>query len=457
MIRKTRLHIILALVAGMFAGLAHSAEWQTLSDVRDLDNWRQVGGDAEYRIDGKEIVGTAVPNSPNSFLTTKRTYSDFILEFEVFDDPELNSGVQFRSHVGENGVVEGYQVELDPSPRAFSGGLYDEKRRRWMYPLSRNEKGRKAFQNGRWNRFRVEAIGQSIRVWVNDIQTTELVDDMEAEGFIGLQVHSIRDASWAGKTVRWRNIRILTDDLEAQRTQPDPDVVEISFLDNELTDNEIRNGWRLLWDGKTTAGWRGAKLDHFPADGWIIADGILSVEKTDGGESTGGGDIVTEQSFGNFELEFEFRITEGANSGVKYFVDPGLNLGPGSAIGAEFQILDDAVHPDAKMGVNGNRTLGSLYDLIAAENFSAAGRAKQFKGIGQWNQGRIVSVDGHVEHWLNNEKAVEYDRNSQMFRALVAYSKYKVWPNFGQWPEGRILLQDHGDAVSFKNIKIREW
>ncbi len=144
------------------------------------------------------------------------------------------------------------------------------------------------------------------------------------------------------------------------------------------------------------------------------------------------------------------------HSGDKYFVDPDLNLGPGSAIGCEFQILDDAVHPDAKVGVNGNRTLGSLFDLITADNLSTSGRAKQFKGIGEWNQGRIVSVDGHVEHWLNNEKVIEYDRHSQMFRALVAYSKYKVWPNFGQWPQGRILLQDHGDAVSFRNIKVRE-
>ncbi|MGH8221480.1 MAG: 3-keto-disaccharide hydrolase, partial [Woeseiaceae bacterium] len=276
------------------------------------------------------------------------------------------------------------------------------------------------------------------------------------DGFIGLQVHSIDDGALAGRTVRWRNVRILTDGLEAERTPRDPEVAEISFLVNQLTDYEIRRGWRLLWDGATTAGWRGAKLDQFPSSGWTIGDGVLSVTRTDGGEATGPGDIVTVRSFSDFELEFEFRITAGANSGVKYFVDPELNRGPGSAIGCEFQILDDALHPDAKMGVNGNRTLGSLYDLIAAENLSTKGAAKPFKGVGRWNQGRIVAIDGHVEHWLNNVKVVEYDRDSQMFRALVASSKYSVWPGFGQWAQGRILLQDHGDAVSFRSIKIRE-
>ena len=150
-------------------------------------------------------------------------------------------------------------------------------------------------------------------------------------------------------------------------------------------------------------------------------------------------------------------ITEGANSGIKYFVDAELNRGEGSAIGCEFQILDDNNHPDAKLGVKGNRTLGSLYDLISAENLSVLGRSKQFKGIGTWNNARILVNNGNVEHWLNNEKVVEYDRHSQMFKALVAYSKYSKWSGFGQWPQGHILLQDHGNTVHFRSIKIKKY
>ena len=454
---RTRYSFVVVCLAGLLAVPAQAAEWQDLINESGLDGWEQVGGNARYECEGGEVVGYAVANSPNSFLSTKKHYSDFILEYETRLDAPMNSGMQIRSHVGNKGVVQGYQVEVDPTYRRFSGGLYDEKRRKWLYPLTRNEKARDAFRNGDWNHFRVEAIGNSLRVWVNGVQTVDMVDDMTAKGFFGLQVHSIQDPDHAGRSVRWRNMRILTDDLEANRMPRDPEVVQISYLQNELTDYEVRNGWRLLWDGKTSAGWRGAKLDRFPESGWTMKDGILTVEATDGGESTGPGDIVTTDSFSNFELQFEFLITKGANSGVKYFVDPSLNKGTGSAIGCEFQILDDAVHPEAKAGVSGNRTLGSLYDLITAENLQTKGRAKQFKGIGQWNQGRIISHNGHVEHWLNNEKVVEFDRFSQMFRALVAYSKYKVWPGFCQWPDGQLLLQDHGNTVSYRNIKVREW
>ncbi len=438
---------------------SYGQDWQSLIGD-DLSNWDQKGGSASYELVDDMIVGTTVNDRYNSFLTTKASYSDFILEFEVWLDPSFNSGVQFRSNSlsdYQNGRVHGYQMELDPSPRAFSGGIYDEGRRGWLYPLSRNPKGSKAYRNGEWNKVRIEAIGQNINTWINGIQCARLVDDLTASGFFGLQVHGIYDPSQADKQVKWKNMRILTKDVERYQTNPDPEVPEISYLTNALSANESRTGWRLLWDGSTSNGWQSTKGTDFPASGWEMNDGVLSILGTDGEEATGPGDIITREQFSDFELVLDFKITEGANSGIKYFVDPNLNKGTGSAIGCEFQILDDQNHPDAKMGVEGNRTVSSLYDLISAENLSVPGRGKQFKGIGAWNRARIISRGGKVEHWLNNEKVVEYDRFSQIFRSLVAYSKYKQWKNFGQWPQGHILLQDHGDTVHFRSIKIREF
>ncbi|MFD2069155.1 DUF1080 domain-containing protein [Pontibacter silvestris] len=221
-----------------------------------------------------------------------------------------------------------------------------------------------------------------------------------------------------------------------------------SNTDNTLTEAEKDAGWKLLFDGKSTNGWRGAYKDSFPEQGWKVEDGELVVVKSDGSESQNGGDIITVDQYENFELTLETKLTPGANSGVKYYVTERLPKSPGSAIGLEFQILDDDLHPDAKMGKNGNRTIGSLYDLITAQN-------KQAKPIGEWNQIRIVSNNNHVEHWLSGTKVVEYERGSPEFRALVADSKYKKYENFGEAPKGHILLQDHGDEVHYRNIKLR--
>ncbi|MEA1876159.1 MAG: DUF1080 domain-containing protein, partial [Bacteroidota bacterium] len=140
----------------------------------------------------------------------------------------------------------------------------------------------------------------------------------------------------------------------------------------------------------------------------------------------------------------------GANSGIKYFVTEGQNKGVGSAIGLEFQLLDDKSHPDANNGVGGNRTISSLYDLIPALE------TKKVNRPGQWNHARIVVNGQHVEHWLNKQMVLEYNRGTQIFRALVQKSKYAKYPDFGEHKQGHILLQDHGNTVSFKNIKIRE-
>jgi hypothetical protein len=188
-----------------------------------------------------------------------------------------------------------------------------------------------------------------------------------------------------------------------------------------------------------------------------MENGLLTVHESGGSEANHGGDIVTSDLFSNFELSVDFKITEGANSGIKYFVDPELNKGEGSAIGLEFQILDDEKHADAKAGVGGNRTAGSLYDLIPAGNLSEASNNNKRFFKTEWNRARIYVNGGHVEHWLNNVKIIEYDRWSQSFKALVEKSKYAKWPAFGQGKTGHILLQDHGNTVYFKNIKIREF
>ena len=410
-----------------------------LFDGKSTQGWVQRGGKAAYTVEEGALVGRTVLGEKNSFLCPPKEYADFVLEFEVWVDPTVNSGVQIRSESRPDyreGVVHGYQIEIDPSARAWSGGIYDEQRRGWLQNPKDQPEAQKAFKVGEWNRYKVEANGDRLRTWINDVPVSDLVDGMTRSGFIGFQVHAAKEA---GLVVKWRNIRL--QELPRAQTGLSP---------NTLTEKERAEGWRLLWDGNTSWGWRSAKAKEFPKQGWKIDNGVLSVVETGGAEARAGGDIVSEASFAAFELKLDFRLTPGANSGVKYYVDTELNKAEGSAIGLEFQLLDDEKHPDAKLGRDGNRTLGSLYDLIPATG------AKKVKPIGEWNEARIVSDGTHVEHWLNGAKVLEYERGSEEFRKLVTLSKYKVWPSFGEKQSGPILLQDHGNQVSFRNVKLRE-
>lgn len=207
-----RLMIVLTVLlsaALSFGGNRLNAQWESLFDGKSLDNWEQKGGKAKYEAKDNMIVGTTVLNTPNSFLCTKKTYGNFILELEFFVDEEMNSGVQIRSNSIQsykNGRVHGYQVEIDPSERAWTAGIYDEARRGWLYDMRNNEAARKSFKHNQWNKLHIEAVGPSIRTWLNGTPAANLIDYMTAEGFIGLQVHASKKA---GTQVKWRNIRIL--------------------------------------------------------------------------------------------------------------------------------------------------------------------------------------------------------------------------------------------------------
>ncbi len=450
---------LFSICAIIFISVHSFAQWKDLFNGKDLKGWVKKNGNAEYKIVNNTIVGVSQLNTPNSFLCTEQIYGDFVLELDVKVEAGLNSGIQIRSisdHTIMAGKVHGYQVEIDTGDRAWSGGIFDEGRNGWLYPLSVNPKGQKAFKLGQWNKYHIEAIGNSLKTWINGIPCTNLLDSQTARGFIALQVHQIKREEQIGLTVQWRNIRIATDNLKDVVFKGE-EAPEISYLINQLSENEQRKGWRLLWDGKTTNGWRLANYDTFPTVGWAIQDGVLKVLGTKKDSLVKSGDIITDKEFSNFELEMDFKVNTGGNSGLKYFVVEDRTKKPGTGLGPEFQILDDKVHPDAKMGVGGNRTTASLYDLITAENLSEGSKEKRMNAPGKWNKLRIVSKDGHVEHWLNNLKMVEYDRYSQIFRNLVAKSKYNTYPNFAQAPAGHILLQDHGDEVHFRSIKIREF
>ena len=217
---------------------------------------------------------------------------------------------------------------------------------------------------------------------------------------------------------------------------------------NTLTNKEAKEGWILMFDGKTAAGWRGYNQPAFPAQGWEVAGEMLHVIGSGRGEAGGGGDILFDRKFRNFELSLEWKVAEGGNSGIFYLAReiPGEPVWKNAP---EMQILDNAKHPDAKLGVNGNRTAGSLYDLIP-------GKPDAVKPAGEWNHAKVMVYEGTVVHWMNGQQLLEYHLWTDDWKNMVAASKFKDYVTFvNPASEGFIVLQDHGDDVWFRNIKIK--
>lgn len=430
--------------------------WQTLFNGKDLSGWQQLNGKHIWEVSNEMIVGISVPGEPNGFLCTEKEYGDFVLELEVSIDTLMNnSGIQFRTLSYpdyNNGRVHGYQMEVDPKPQQWSGAIYEEGGNRgWIYTGDQlSLAAKKSFKRDQknefqWNKYRIECIGTTIRTWVNNIPAAHLIDGKFLRGYIGLQLHANQANDPAGSyKVRFRNIRVQTGDL---KLSPLDNAFVVNLLPNNLSSQEEKNGYFLLWDGRSTGGWSGPNKSEFPKNAWSIKDEDMSVLKPNGTESAGGPYIITEKQYGPFELKFDFKLSDGANSGVKYFVNESEGNRSTAISSLEYQIVDDAVS-----GVTGNRTLGSLADIQESKKTRAAA-----KRIGEWNQALVkVLPDNHVEYWLNGNKILEYQRGSAVYKDLVSKSKYKDLPNFGMSPKGYILLENNGSAVSYRSIKIKE-
>ena len=349
------------LLGGICTAAEKAGVFVPLFDGKTLDGWKQRGGDAEYGVEDGAIVGSSVPNTPNSFLCTKKTYGDFILELEFKVDPTLNSGVQIRSNSlpdERKGRVRGYQVEIDPSSRAWSAGIYDEGRRGWLNDLKENKPARKAFKQGDWNKYRVVAIGDSIKTWINGVPAADLVDSMTQTGFIALQVHGV-----GGRTdpsqVRWRNIRI--QDLG-------------------------RSMWKPLFDGKTLDGW-----STLPGGKWDVKDGVI-VGTSEASERRHGM-LVSDKRRNDFTVRLKYKALKG-NSGLYFRADKVDGAVGVHGFQAEIADVND---------------IGGLYET--------GGRAwvvkptpeqvKKYHKVGEWNEMTVSAHGRRIVVHVNGRKTAE--------------------------------------------------
>jgi len=340
-------------------------EWLSLFNGKNLEGWVQRGGKAKYTVEDGVIVGTTIPRTPNSFLCTDRDYGDFILEYEFQVDEQLNSGVQIRSQSLEsyrNGRVHGYQVEIDPDTkrnRMWTAGIYDEARRGWLNDLSKNEPARKAFKPNAWNKIRVEAIGPSIKTFLNDVPAADLVDSLTPKGFIGLQVHGIGKRNGPFQ-VRWRNLRI-----------------------KDLGTPE----WKPIFNGEDLSGWT-----PLPGGTWEVKDGVI-VGKSPRSEKRHGM-LLTKDKFTDFLVRCKFRVNSG-DSGFYFRVD---------------RVQSNVSVHGFQVEVDETGETGGLYETggrgwVVKPNADVIKKANHKKG--EWSELVLHARGRDVTVYINNRKTAE--------------------------------------------------
>lgn len=403
--------------------VSSTPQWHNLLD-NTLTQWQQVGGKAPYHVEDNIIIGTTIPTNQNSFLTTKENFGDFIFEVDVNVDAGMNSGVQFRSNIATGqhaGRVHGYQMEIDTSDRKWSGGIFDERRSGWIYNLSRNKKCQESFKVAQWNKYRIEAIGNHLQTFINDIPCANLIDDQTASGFIALQVHSAgKDAE--GKQVKWRNPRILTKNVEQFASTSKNQALQFSNLTNTLTPYEKENNWQLLWDGKEKS------LNQLPKT-WQSNNQIINIQEQNTKQQ-----LTFDVPYDNFEIQLDVKIGNNLLGGIHYLI---ANNNTAKNTALTFQLADDKLTPQAK---DPKQSLGAIRHNVAPFNHSEKSReTKRVKGKWGWNRVRIVVAHGKVQHWLNNIKLAQ--------KNLSAEQKLSA---------SQFAIEIEQGSVAFKNIKLKQ-
>jgi len=380
----------------------------SLYNGESLDGWTPRGGTCTFEARGDSIVGTTMPGSPSTYLSTTRDdFTDFIFTAELKWEVDGNSGIMFRAQSKpgkDEEVVFGPQAEMEgfSQDRGWSGGIYGQSAGGWLYPLwlDDHQEARQALKKGEWNRLTIKAVGKTIKTWVNGIPAAHYQTDKYFKGFFSLQVHSGNQG-----TIHFRNIKV----------------------------KEIEKGFTNLFESGDFSAWR--KTGAGPVgDGWSISpDGVIHRSGLRPGSIN-----TIKTNYKNFDLRFEWKISKAGNSGIKYRAHDNLGL--------EYQILDDKLHKDNKKP---SHRAASLYDLLAAPD------DKPYKPAGQWNSGRILAKGNHIEHWLNGKKILEIEYGSEDWKKRFEASKYAKHEGFGSWT-GSIHLQDHSDPVWYRNLRIKE-
>ena len=373
--------------------------WIELFDGENLTGWTQVNGDAPYDVVEGAIRGTNVLETPNSFLATEQSFSDFVLEFESRSVGEANSGVQFRTDLAPgtwSGVV-GYQLDIDPTARKWTGGIYLEGVHLWRQSMARNPACQAAYEHGVWNTYRIEAVGPVIATWVNNIPCAHMVGDHHTNGFIALQVHAIgQEKSYLGSFTEWRNLRLLNEPEPQDLWLAKRAALIEGWLDHRISDIERENGWQLIDVSQETS--------------------------------------VFEIGSDSIEIVMDVKLDASADGVLDY----AFNLSGQPCVG-QYKIFND-VTLEASGSTAG--LMGSFPDTHAASNLSEPGRPKRVYADERWNRVRLIVTDDRIQHWLNGVKVVDY--------AACAQS-----PGSSKTDQLTLKLTTNDGVIETKNAKMR--